>query len=260
MKFIWTLVFVFCSSYLFAQRITGTILDRDTRLPVENATITTGYGIVFSNTKGDFGLADINTGEVIKVSRANYVTYSFTLKGNKGNMVIMLEPLPLILQEVRIEAKNKYHFDSLRNRQEFRSVYGYKSPKIQNILVSKSAYVRSPRFPDRNINTMSTAAIAGIDVLQFINFFGKDKNPTSRLQKTLLVGEENNYVDKAFSKSKITRVTSLKGDALQQFINKYRPSRVQAEEMSDYEMILYIKKSYSDFTKSGKNGSLPALK
>jgi len=260
MKFIWTLVFVFSSSYLFAQRITGTIIDRDSRLPIENATITAGYGIVFSNSKGDFGLSDINTGEVIKVSRTNYVTYSFTLKGNKGNMVIMLEPLPLVLQEVRIEAKNKYEFDSLRNRQEFRSVYGYKSPKIQSVLISKSAYVRSPRFPDRNINPNSTAAIAGIDVLQFINFLGKDKNPTSRLQKTLLVGEDNNYVDKVFSKSKISRVTSLREEPLQQFINKYRPSRVQAEKMSDYEMMIYIKKSYSDFTKSGKNGNLPPLK
>jgi hypothetical protein len=259
MKFIWTLVFVFSSYHLFAQRITGTIIDKDSRLPIENATITTGYGIVFSNSKGDFGLSDINTGEVIKVSRANYVTYYFTLKANKGNIVIMLEPIPLILQEVRIKAKNKYQFDSLRNRQEFRSVYAYKSPKIQNILVSKSAYVRSPRFADRNINPNSTAAIAGIDVLQFINLLGKDKSQASKLQKTLLAGEDINYVDKVFSKSKISRLTSLKGDQLQRFINKYRPSRVQAEEMSDYEMIIYIKKSYNDFIKAGKGGDLSPL-
>ncbi|MBB5636284.1 hypothetical protein HDF26_003259 [Pedobacter cryoconitis] len=258
MKYIWTLVFVFCSYHLFAQRITGTVLDKDTRLPIENATITTGYGIVFTNPKGDFGLSDINAGEVIKVSRANYVTYYFTLKANKGNMVIMLEAVPLILQEVRIEAKNKYQFDSLRNRQDFRPVFAYKGPKIQNILLSKSAYVRSPRFVDRNLNPGSTTSIAGIDVLQFINLLGKDKNQTSRLQKTLLTTEDNNYVDKIFSKSKISRVTSLKGDALQQFINRYRPSRTQAEEMSDYELIIYIKKSYSDFTKTGTD--LPALK
>lgn len=260
MKFICTLVFVFSSYYLFAQRITGTVIDKDSRLPIENATITAGYGIVFSNPKGDFGLSDINTGEVIKVSRANYVTHYFTLKANKGNIVIMLEPVPLILQEVRIQAKNKYQFDSLRNRQEFRSVYAYRSPKIQTVLASKSAYVRSPRFADRNINTMSTAAIAGVDVLQLINFLGKDKSPASRLQKTLLTGEDINYVDKIFSKSKISRITSLKGDQLQQFINQYRPSRTQAEEMSDYEMIMYIKKSYSEFVRSGRNGNLPPLK
>ncbi|KIO75710.1 hypothetical protein TH53_18990 [Pedobacter lusitanus] len=259
MKFIWTLVFVFSSYHLFAQRITGTVIDKDTRMPIENATITTSYGIVFTNLKGDFGLSNINTGDVVKVSRANYVTYYFTLKSDKGNIIVPLDPVPLILQEVKIEAKNKYEFDSLRNRQDFRSVFAYRKPKIQNILISKSGYVRSPRFADRNVNTYSTAAIAGIDVLQFINLLGKDKNPTSRLQKSLLASEDNNYVDKVFSKSKISRITSLKGDALQQFVNKYRPSRTQAEEMSDYEMIIYIKKSYNEFIKGGKNENLPAL-
>lgn len=260
MKFIFTLALVFSfSCQLFAQRILGTVIDKDTRAPIENATITTGYGIVFSNPKGEFGLSDINAGEVVKVSRANYVTSYFTLKANKGAVVVLLEAVPFILQEVQIEAKNKYEFDSLRYRQEFLSVFAYKSPGVKDIFISKSAYVRSPRFTENNRNTMSTAAIAGVDILQVINLFGKNKAPMSRLQKRLLVGEDNNYVDKVFSKSKITRVTSLKGEPLQRFIDKYRPSRTDAMEMSDYEMIIYIKKSYSEFTRTGSNDNLPAL-
>ncbi|QNK62052.1 hypothetical protein H7F33_16070 [Pedobacter sp. PAMC26386] len=259
MKLIWTLVFVFSSCQLFAQRITGTVIDKETRLPIENATISTNYGIVFSNPKGAFMLSDINTGATIKVSRANYVTYYFTLKTDKASVVVVLEPVPFILQEVHIQADNRFKFDSLRNRQDFASVFAYKSPKLTNILISKSAYVRSPRFPDRNVNTNSTAAIAGINLLELADVLGKNNAPMSKLQKALIVSEDNNYVNGVFSKSKVSRVTSLKGDLLQRFMEKYRPAASRLKEMSDYEMIVYIKKSYNEFIKGGKNDELPAL-
>ena len=44
-------------------------------------------------------------------------------------------------------------------------------------------------------------------------------------------------------------ITHLKGDSLQTFMDKYRPSVADAKTMTDYEVMLYIKKCYGEFIK-----------
>ncbi len=65
----------------------------------------------------------------------------------------------------------------------------------------------------------------------------------------MLKDEQLGYVDRQFSREKITSLTSLKGDSLTDFIDKYRPTVDELKLMSDYDMIIYIKKSYSEFLK-----------
>jgi hypothetical protein len=62
--------------------------------------------------------------------------------------------------------------------------------------------------------------------------------------------EANNYVDQRFSKQNITAVTGMKGDSLVNFIMMYRPTIDQTKKMNDYQMVLYIKKSYAEFLKN----------
>ncbi len=80
------------------------------------------------------------------------------------------------------------------------------------------------------------------------------------MQKQLLNDEEYNYVDHVFSKEKVQSLTSLKGDSLQNFMNEYRPSIKELKQMTDYQLILYIKKSYDTFNKTYKHEILPSLK
>lgn len=99
--------------------------------------------------------------------------------------------------------------------------------------------------------TNSTASIVSVNLLSLVSLLSKKSNdPTSKLQQTLLKDEETAYVDRMFSKQKITTLTSLKGDSLLDFMDDYRPTIKQAKEMTDYEMMLYIKKSYAEFIKT----------
>ena len=92
--------------------------------------------------------------------------------------------------------------------------------------------------------------LVNVNLLSVISLLSKNKAPETKLQQTLLQDKGNNYVDQRFSKQKIATVTSLKGDSLADFISMYRPTISQTKKMTDYQMILYIKKSYADFMKT----------
>jgi hypothetical protein len=83
-----------------------------------------------------------------------------------------------------------------------------------------------------------------------MDWLGKNRSPTTKLQQVLLKDEQINYVDQVFSRQKVVELTHLKGDSLQTFMDKYRPSAGAARTMSDYEMMIYIKKCYLEFEKS----------
>ena len=93
----------------------------------------------------------------------------------------------------------------------------------------------------------STASIASVNVLQVIGLLNKNKSSQSKLQSTLLKEEEARLLDHRFSKEKIVALTALKGDSLKNFMSEFRPSAEVARKMNDYEMLMYIKKSYQEF-------------
>jgi hypothetical protein len=77
--------------------------------------------------------------------------------------------------------------------------------------------------------------------------FGKNRTPQSKLQQKLIKEEEEQYLDNTFSKRKVQNLTGLKGDSLQAFMQLYRPNTDAAKYMSDYDIILYIKKNYHEY-------------
>jgi hypothetical protein len=105
----------------------------------------------------------------------------------------------------------------------------------------------------------STSSLIGVNLLSVIGLLSKKNAPVSKMQKQLIKDEEYNYVDHIFSKEKVQSLTSLKGDSLQNFINEYRPSIKEVKQMTDYQVIIYIKKSYETFIKTYKDEILPPL-
>src|SRR5690606_35689579 len=113
------------------------------------------------------------------------------------------------------------------------------------IFIGKSSVV------NRNYQAFqpSTSSLVSVNLLSVISLIGKNKDPKSKLKKKLLKLENENYIDHIFSKEKVRSITSLQGDSLQIFIEKYRPSTGMVSQMTDYELLLYIKRSYKDFIK-----------
>lgn len=77
----------------------------------------------------------------------------------------------------------------------------------------------------------------------------KKTNPQSKLQQKLIKEEEERYLDNTFSKRMVQNLTGLTGDSLQTFMQLYRPNIDTAKYMSDYVIILHIKKSYQEYIK-----------
>src|SRR5690606_5322838 len=151
----------------------------------------------------------------------------------------------ILLKPVQIHIRPNYTKDSLNRRKDFASVFAYKEPSLKDIFIGKSSVV------NRNYQAFqpSTSSLVSVNLLSVISLIGKNKDPKSKLKKKLLKLENENYIDHIFSKEKVRSITSLQGDSLQIFIEKYRPSTGMVSQMTDYELLLYIKRSYKDFIK-----------
>lgn len=172
---------------------------------------------------------------------------------------LLLKQKAIVLKEVTIRAKPDYRFDSIRNRKDYSSVFYYKTPGLKSIFIPKSLYTSVPTFP--GIATNNTSSIVSLNLLQVVSLLTRNNAHVSKLQKTLLKNEENNYLDEVFSKQKVTAETGLKGDSLNSFMDRYRPSISEAKKMTPYDQIVYIKKSYAEFIKTYRNeNSSPFIK
>ena len=149
----------------------------------------------------------------------------------------------MMLDEVHIKGMKHYNADSLNRRKEYASIFAYNGLSFNDMFVKKSP--EKPREYSAFQN--STASIASINVLQVLTLLTKNRSSTSKLKKALLKKEESRFLDQRFSKSKIMALTSMKGDSLENFMYKYRPSAAAAKMMNEYEMLMYIKKSYAAF-------------
>jgi hypothetical protein len=237
---------------LFAQHLSGTVIDRFTKLPVAYANITVGYLSLSASITGKFILTDIKQGDVVTISSIGYKPYNFTYNtAEPDTLTVYLEQLSIVLKDVTIRSKHDAKLDSIRNRNDFASIFAYKKPTIKDIFITKSPYVY---VPYNYINAPnSTASIVSVNMLSVIGLLSKNKTPESKLQKELLDDEESNYIDRTFSKQKVISITNLKGDSLHDFMDEYRPTLKQVKKMNDYELGLYIRKSYAEFIKTYKH-------
>lgn len=239
---------------LFAQRLNGRLIDRYTKQPIAFANIVTAASSTSSSADGTFVLSNLHPGDEVVVSSVGYKLYKFNYSNTKPDTItIYLSQFSVVLRDVTVRGGGGYKSDSLRNRKDFASVFNDKGTTFNDIFITRDYgkyvpynYIDAPH---------STATLLSVDLLQVASLLGKNKAPETKLQKTLIADEQGNYVDHVFSRQKVIAITSLKGDSLRDFMNDYRPAVAQVKKMTDYDMVLYIKKSYGQFLKSYKPGS-----
>ncbi|MDB5030667.1 hypothetical protein [Mucilaginibacter sp.] len=225
---------------LSAQQLNGTALDLITKLPVTNAALVSKRGVGFTSSTGSFSLNYAPVGDTITITHIGYKTYKFGVGSGLIPTTIYLQSVNILLNEVSIRGIRNYKKDSADNRREFARIFNYKAPGAKSIFVNRSPYVNTGR-PN------NTSELVGIDVFQLASLFKKNK--TTTLQKALIRDEQDGFIFSMFSKEKIQALTPLKGDSLQEFMVRYSPSVSQARTMTTYDMMIYIKRSYADFSK-----------
>jgi hypothetical protein len=250
--------FIFVSNHVFSQQLIGLVIDEATKQPIKNARVTTSSYDTYTTSTGSFKLNGVRFGDTVTVTHLGYDLYCFKY-GNcfkTDTMLILLKVASIALQEVRINGIRNYTLDSLNRRKEYAPFFAYKAPKFKDIFITKSPNVSTNYSPFQN----STSTLVSVNLLSVIGLLSKNNAPVSKMQKQLLKDEEYNYVDHVFSREKVQFLTSLKGDTLESFMNEYRPSIKEAKQMTDYQLILYIKKSYDTFNKTYKHEVFPSLK
>ena len=248
MKFTVLLMSMFFPLSILAQNLTGTVFDKATGRPIAYASVSSSRLIISASADGKFNI-NVFPGDSIKISSIGYQTYKLAIGTTIPVLLtIYLQQSSILLQSVVVKSKHDPKIDSIRLRKQFADVFEYRNPTFYDMFVKIDPYKYVPyNYIDA---PNSTADLVSINVLSVIDLLSKNKNPTSKLQRTLLEDEETTYVDRRFSKEKITGLTNLSGDSLVDFMADYRPDIKQVKKMSDYDMILYIKASYIDFIKT----------
>lgn len=258
----YTLPLILAAHASLAQQVTGTVLDSMSKAPIFQVRVTNGIESTFTDVNGRFSLARSGKVDTITLRKDGYKKLQQILSPTSTGkeLILILTSMGFSLKEVQIRAKEQYRTDSIRMRNAFAKAFQYRGPGIQDVLMARSAENRMSLIRDPNSN--STASIVHVNLLQLGGFLNRKKNPLSKLKQQLLEDEKKNAIDQRFSRSKIVSLTSLKGDSLQMFMDRYRPKPADLNQKSDYELMLYITRCYSEFIREPEKSkrSLPLEK
>ncbi|MEZ5033527.1 MAG: hypothetical protein R2796_00910 [Chitinophagaceae bacterium] len=225
-----------CKSTSAQVKICGKIYDQNGILPVESASIisTSGQGTL-SDSTGSYTLI-VNSTDSIWFSYLGKATKKFPVADIKNindfNVSLFIDIH--VLQEVRIRTPD-YKQDSIQNRIDYATVFNYKKPTLKSV-------VPVIGFPN-----------VVIDLDELIRVFQyRKKRLMLSFQKRLVEEEQQKFISHIFTKSLVSKLIGLKGESLDSFMVKQRPSYEFILSASDYTLRKYIKDAYNKISKSLK--------
>lgn len=219
-------------------RVAGRVFDISGKIPLEAVSVLSSSGRgTTTNADGRYCIV-LNDQDSLWFSYLNKPTAKYAVKliPNKDNFELALHVYPTTLKEVRIMPKN-YRMDSLRNREEYAKAFNWQKPGIGSSL------------------NVGPSGGVGLDLDAFISMFQFRKNRRMQaFQDRLLREEAEAYIDHRFSRSLIIKLTGLKGEELNTFIERYRPTIEFTQATTDYEFQEYIKRCYQQYVRLRRLG------
>lgn len=216
-------------------RVKGTVYDSSRIYRIEAVTVmSTGGKITMTDTLGNYAI-DVSERDSIWFSYLNKPTpkYPVLKIADINQFDIALRLKTDVMAEVRIKSRS-YVQDSIQNRKDYAKVFDYRKVSLGSM-------------------TSIGPTGAGIDLDELIRLFQFRKNRSMlKFQERLLEQERDKFVDHRFSKALVRRLTSLDGEALDAFMQRYRPSYEFTSTASEYDFQLYIKKAYEAYSATGK--------
>ena len=138
------------------------------------------------------------------------------------------------LQEVIIKGKRQSPRENLnQNQSDYKDAYKDGSNDVLT------------KFGSNNEPKPSFGITGAVDALY--KLFSKRGKNARKLQKIILADYQEDEIDNRYTTTLVTSLTGLKGDELKIFMSLYRPAYNFIINASDYDMILFIKKSFQEY-------------
>lgn len=223
MRRLWIILVLLAPLFVQAQKITvwGYLRDSVTNEPISLASVTnmnTGKTVMTSNT-GRFRI-EVNSNHVLSFAAVGYYFDTITYANkylSHDTLLLTLSPLARNLGNVTVTAKgyNRYQLDSIERRNDFlQGTVDYKKPTVSIANSGAGIGLNLDRFSRHERNKRKAHA-----------FF--DDN------------EKEAYINYRFPASLVAQFTGLKDEALQQFMQQYRPSAEWLRRHVTEEDIMY---------------------
>jgi hypothetical protein len=133
------------------------------------------------------------------------------------------------LQSITVGGFNRYQLDSLQRRSDYNSYYHDHQPTS---MLAKTT-------PESGFGMTFSP----------ITYFSKKATQHRALGKRLQKDEEGFYIEYRFNRDYVSKLTGLKGDSLNQFMERYRPTYKWCRAATDQDVLLYINDRYRSFMK-----------
>ena len=209
------------------QHVNGMVISANERLSGAAIRNLSTQRQCISDSRGMFNI-QVKQGDTLLTTKPFYKTD--TLVYNlQDNLVIQLKQTVKVLKQVDIKDSVLTPLQVYdQNKKDYKDIYwkGDKSHMFSVVLATS---------PGVNVN---------IDKLY--SALSKQGHDARRLQRTLTRDYKNSVIDAHFSKSLVGRITGYKGDRLDDFISKYRPSYEFVTKATDYDVIQYIRKKLKE--------------
>lgn len=198
------------------------VLTEDS-IPLAGVSVSTSRGAhTVSDEQGRYTIP-VRTGDTVLLRIIGYLPAKY-IATKDLDVKRYLKQQPLQLSGVNIVRYN-YLRDSISMRNEYSREFNFRRPKWHEVYQITAV----------NINQLYNAAS-----------FKKNRKK-DQFKRALQHKEQENFVDRAFNADLVYRMTHFQGDTLTDFMQHYRPAYEFVKGATEYDMMLYIKKSFDDY-------------
>ncbi|WP_345065404.1 hypothetical protein [Sphingobacterium thermophilum] len=208
------------------SEIGGIVLDVESKQRIAKVFLvnkSTGEKI-YNNSKGEFAMK-LREGDLLIASKENYFSDTLVYKGEKV-LVISLKRKAIEIPTVNVVAR--------------------RSPE-EILEQRKKEYSRAYRLADPGDYVSVGQNGAGLSIDAVYNYFSREGRNARRLTQYFQKEYEDNYIDMVFSRELVKRETGLEGEALDNFMVRYRPTYAFVLKATHYDLVKYIKTKYQYF-------------
>lgn len=251
-KIIVLIICVFASNILQGQTIKGTLLSTEDSSAIENAHIIniSQHKITSSNFSGQFTI-DATVGDTLNVSNINFKTRQFIIRDNR-ELQLMMEPIKIELKEVQI-SNLPADEDAFKDKMIDMPILNPNDSLPFGVTPGK------PKGPVPKMYERETKLLYNGGIGLPISFFTKKFSKRHKAERDYYEAKAKMGTtisnSRKYNRELVTKLTSLKDEALTDFMNFMNLSNEFINVSSEYEIAIKILneyKTYQNLLKEGK--------